>query len=211
MDQQTFMEIATAVTKLKMYPYFDVANYALMCMMVREDNPPQQPGIYHLRFLHQCRASPFCSGPSCQLKMNECALFRQAYFQKNTTVIYIYFFWFRQKFIIATWYDLHGPSAMFWQCIIAYHYQFTKVHAIIAWTFVWTGSGLMDRSWFTWLSLHAPHLCMGLQSRAVKMAFIVRACMHLLWGGVNVILKNDISQFPKNNYHYCQNPRRLIL
>jgi len=39
MDPQTFLEIATVVTKLKMYPYFDVSNYILMCLMVREDNP----------------------------------------------------------------------------------------------------------------------------------------------------------------------------
>jgi len=44
MDPQTFLEIATVVTKLKMYPYFDVANYILMCLMVREDNHPQNSG-----------------------------------------------------------------------------------------------------------------------------------------------------------------------
>lgn len=36
----TLHEVATIVSKLKMYPYFDVANYALMCMMVKEDGPP---------------------------------------------------------------------------------------------------------------------------------------------------------------------------
>ena len=44
MDPQTFLEVATVVTKLKMYPYFDVANYILMCLMVRDDNLPQSPG-----------------------------------------------------------------------------------------------------------------------------------------------------------------------
>ena len=44
MDQQTFLEIATIVSKLKMYPYFDVASYILMCLIVREDNPPQTAG-----------------------------------------------------------------------------------------------------------------------------------------------------------------------
>ena len=44
MDPQTFMEIATVVTKLKMYPYFDIANYILMSMMVRDDNPTQGTG-----------------------------------------------------------------------------------------------------------------------------------------------------------------------
>jgi len=45
MDPQvTFMEIANVVTRLKMYPYFDIAHYALMAMMVREDNHPQSTG-----------------------------------------------------------------------------------------------------------------------------------------------------------------------
>ena len=34
----SLMEVAHVVTKLKMYPYFDVANYVLMCSMVREDS-----------------------------------------------------------------------------------------------------------------------------------------------------------------------------
>lgn len=36
----TFVELAGVVTRLKMYPYFDIANYILMCIMVREDAPP---------------------------------------------------------------------------------------------------------------------------------------------------------------------------
>ncbi|KAH3848887.1 trimeric intracellular cation channel type 1B.1-like [Dreissena polymorpha] len=43
MDPQTFMDIATKVTKLKMYPYFDIAHYMLMCMTVRDDIPAVQP------------------------------------------------------------------------------------------------------------------------------------------------------------------------
>jgi len=34
--------LAGIVAKLKMYPYFDVANYILMCMMVREDSHRDQ-------------------------------------------------------------------------------------------------------------------------------------------------------------------------
>ncbi|KAL5022577.1 hypothetical protein ScPMuIL_001732 [Solemya velum] len=41
MDPQTFMDIATTVTKLKMYPYFDIAHYVLMCLAVRDDVSPQ--------------------------------------------------------------------------------------------------------------------------------------------------------------------------
>lgn len=36
------MDVATVVTKLKMYPYFDVAHYTLMCIAVRDDAPAQQ-------------------------------------------------------------------------------------------------------------------------------------------------------------------------
>lgn len=40
MDPQAFLDIATKVTKLKMYPFFDVAHYILMCVAVRDDIPP---------------------------------------------------------------------------------------------------------------------------------------------------------------------------
>lgn len=41
MDPQTFMDVATVVTKLKMYPYFDVAHAVLCCVAVRDDILPQ--------------------------------------------------------------------------------------------------------------------------------------------------------------------------
>ncbi|KAK3763633.1 hypothetical protein RRG08_057053 [Elysia crispata] len=45
MDPQTYMDIATVVTKLKMYPYFDIAHYTLMCLAVRDDvHPHSQQG-----------------------------------------------------------------------------------------------------------------------------------------------------------------------
>lgn len=50
MDQQTFLEIATVVSKLKMYPYFDVASHILMCLIVRDDNPPQTSGKKNRNF-----------------------------------------------------------------------------------------------------------------------------------------------------------------
>jgi hypothetical protein len=45
-DVLTMADVAKTVTKLKMYPYFDIANYILMCMMVREDDrpPPSSDG-----------------------------------------------------------------------------------------------------------------------------------------------------------------------
>ena len=49
MDPQTFLDIATTVTKLKMYPYFDIAHFMLMCMAVRDDIPQGAvaPGRLH--------------------------------------------------------------------------------------------------------------------------------------------------------------------
>lgn len=39
MDSQVLVDIADTVSRIKMYPYFDIAHYALMCMAVREDTP----------------------------------------------------------------------------------------------------------------------------------------------------------------------------
>ena len=41
MDPKTFMDVATVITKLKMYPYFDVAHMILCCLAVRDDIVPQ--------------------------------------------------------------------------------------------------------------------------------------------------------------------------
>ena len=37
MDPESFLEMANQVTKLKMYPYFDVAHYVITCLYMRED------------------------------------------------------------------------------------------------------------------------------------------------------------------------------
>jgi len=37
MDPEAFLDLANQVTKLKMYPYFDLAHAALCCLAVRED------------------------------------------------------------------------------------------------------------------------------------------------------------------------------
>lgn len=44
MDPQTFLDIATKVTKLKMYPYFDIAHFTLMCVAARDDVPANSSG-----------------------------------------------------------------------------------------------------------------------------------------------------------------------
>ena len=37
MDPEAFLDLANQVTKLKMYPYFDLAHAALCCLAVRDD------------------------------------------------------------------------------------------------------------------------------------------------------------------------------
>jgi len=37
MDPEAFLDLANQVTKLKMYPYFDLAHAAICCLAVRDD------------------------------------------------------------------------------------------------------------------------------------------------------------------------------
>ena len=50
MDQNKLLEIASSVTNLKMFPYFDAAHYVVMCLMVRDDNgvPEHSGNCYRL-------------------------------------------------------------------------------------------------------------------------------------------------------------------
>jgi hypothetical protein len=53
MELATLIDAADHIKRLKMYPYFDVAHYILMCMAVREDNFPQQiTGVQTFSRLH---------------------------------------------------------------------------------------------------------------------------------------------------------------
>jgi len=36
-DQELFMDLASKVSRLRMYPYFDIAHYAMMVIAVRDD------------------------------------------------------------------------------------------------------------------------------------------------------------------------------
>ena len=36
---EVFHDIASTVVKLKMYPFFDIAHYIMMCSAVRDDTP----------------------------------------------------------------------------------------------------------------------------------------------------------------------------
>lgn len=47
MDPESFLEIANQVTKLKMYPYFDIAHSVLCALHVREDLGPGTCLILH--------------------------------------------------------------------------------------------------------------------------------------------------------------------
>lgn len=37
LNQEMFLDVAGRVQRLKMFPYFDIANYVLMCLAVRDD------------------------------------------------------------------------------------------------------------------------------------------------------------------------------
>ena len=37
MDPELFLELANQVTKLKMYPYFDISHCVISCLYMRED------------------------------------------------------------------------------------------------------------------------------------------------------------------------------
>lgn len=41
MESEALLQVASTVKRFKMYPYFDVANYILMCLTVRDDHFPQ--------------------------------------------------------------------------------------------------------------------------------------------------------------------------
>lgn len=56
MDQQKLLEIADNVSKLKMYPYFDIAHYAVMCLAVRDDaHVPEQSGTIFNQINHMLK------------------------------------------------------------------------------------------------------------------------------------------------------------
>lgn len=42
MDSDALLEMATAVKRFKMFPYFDVAHYTMICLSVKEDSYPAQ-------------------------------------------------------------------------------------------------------------------------------------------------------------------------
>jgi len=37
MDPEQFLELANTVTKMKMFPYFEIAHCVLACLYIRED------------------------------------------------------------------------------------------------------------------------------------------------------------------------------
>lgn len=46
MDPESFLELSNQVTKLKMYPYFDIAHSVLCALAVREDLGPGRLFIF---------------------------------------------------------------------------------------------------------------------------------------------------------------------
>ena len=51
-DKATLEEYGLLLLKLKMFPYFDIAHYILMCYHVREDIHQHQPGTKKLFSQH---------------------------------------------------------------------------------------------------------------------------------------------------------------
>lgn len=45
MDPEMFLELANQVTKLRMYPYFDVAHAVISCLYMREDLSSGESGF----------------------------------------------------------------------------------------------------------------------------------------------------------------------
>lgn len=46
MDPESFLEISNQITKLKMYPYFDIAHSVLCALAVRDDLGPGKLYLY---------------------------------------------------------------------------------------------------------------------------------------------------------------------
>lgn len=63
----TLADVAKIVGKVKMYPYFDIANYILMCMMVREDDRPPLSSDPHHKPAALSRRHPLASYVSSML------------------------------------------------------------------------------------------------------------------------------------------------
>lgn len=59
MDPEMFLDVANSVAELHMFPYFDIANYALSCIHVRDDMNPN--------FLMVSRKHPFACWISSML------------------------------------------------------------------------------------------------------------------------------------------------
>ena len=45
-EPEIFLEVAQAVTKLKMWPYFDIAHVIMSCLVVREDMESGESNFY---------------------------------------------------------------------------------------------------------------------------------------------------------------------
>ena len=60
MDPEVFLDVANQVTKLKMYPYFDIAHAALCSLHVREDLGSGKGDLLRISFV----------GNSCNLDAN---------------------------------------------------------------------------------------------------------------------------------------------
>ena len=56
MDPEAFLDLANQVTKLKMFPYFDIAHSAITCLYVREDLAAGKFSTHATRILYRRKA-----------------------------------------------------------------------------------------------------------------------------------------------------------
>ena len=82
----TLAEAAHIVAKLKMYPYFDVANYVLMCQMVRDDHPPATHGTEAPVF---SRRHPFSSWVASMLMCFSSVILANAFVGDSPTAPFL--------------------------------------------------------------------------------------------------------------------------
>lgn len=67
MDPEAFLDLANQVTKLKMFPYFDIAHSVLCALAVREDLGPGEYSIAELGIYVCAAIGPFLPSFACSL------------------------------------------------------------------------------------------------------------------------------------------------
>jgi len=94
MDPEAFLQIANAATKIKMFPYFDIAHCVICCLYAREDIGPGAVSFsrrHPLSSWLSCMVSIFAGGLVTALLLGEPAL---AVFKNNQMVLLATVVWY---------------------------------------------------------------------------------------------------------------------